>query len=97
MLRSVGLYVCSSSFPPRYRGEVPDKEAFDKQIAKLSLKLDVYDEILGKQKYLVGDVRHLFLVDKRISLINTFLFFLPSRKLRLLTFITSLWDVRLPV
>jgi len=39
----------------RYRGETPNKEAFDKHIANLSLKLDVYDEILSKQKYLVGD------------------------------------------
>jgi hypothetical protein len=58
---SVSLYVRSSSFPlplQRYRGETPDKEAFDKHIANLTLKLDVYDKILSKQKYLVGDVRH---------------------------------------
>ena len=56
--------------PSRYRNETPDKEAFDKHIANLSIKLDVYDKILSKQKYLVGEVRHLFLVDNRISLIN---------------------------
>ena len=55
---SIGLYF-RSSFPQRFRGETPNKEAFDKHIADLSSKLDVYDKILSKQKYLVGDVRHL--------------------------------------
>ena len=50
------MFVHRLSFPTRYRGETPDKEAFDKHIANLSLKLDVYDKILSKQKYLVGDV-----------------------------------------
>jgi hypothetical protein len=59
MSMSVGLYVRSSSFPKRYRNETPNKEAFDKHIANLSLKLEVYDKILSKQNYLVGDVRHL--------------------------------------
>jgi glutathione S-transferase len=60
MSMSVGLFICSF-FLPRFRGETPDKEAFDKHIAKMSLKLDVYDQILSKQKYLAGDVRHLSL------------------------------------
>ena len=57
------MFVFRYFLPPRYRNEIPDKEAFDKYIAKLSLKLDVYDKILSKQKYLAGDVRHLFLVE----------------------------------
>ena len=83
--------------PKRYRGETPNKEAFDKHIANLSLKLDVYDKILSKQKYLVGDVGIYFLADKWISLINTHFLLLPPRKLRSLTFITSLQHVCLPV
>ena len=40
----------------RMRGLQPDKEAFEKHIAALALKLDVYEKILSKQKYLAGDV-----------------------------------------
>ena len=40
----------------RYRGLQPDKEAFEKHIAALALKLDVYEKILSKQKYVAGDV-----------------------------------------
>ena len=38
------------------RGLQPDKEAFEKHIAALALKLDVYEKILSKQKYIAGDV-----------------------------------------
>ena len=41
----------------RRQGLTPDKEVYDKHIADLSGKLDVYDKILSKQKYLLGDVR----------------------------------------
>ena len=41
---------------PRYQGLPPDKEAFERHIADLTVKLEVYDKILSKQKYLVGDV-----------------------------------------
>ena len=44
-------------FYHRKLGLDPDKEAFDKHIADLSGKLDVYDKILSKQKYLLGDVK----------------------------------------
>ena len=50
----VGSYVCFHSI--RRQGLAPNKEAFDKHIADLSGKLDVYDKILSKQKYLLGDV-----------------------------------------
>jgi len=33
----------------------PDKEVYGKHLADLSGKLDVYDKILSKQKYLLGD------------------------------------------
>ena len=50
----VGSYVCLLS--TRRHGLAPDKEAFEKHIGDLSSKLDVYDKILSKQKYLLGDV-----------------------------------------
>jgi hypothetical protein len=37
--------------------EEPDKAVVDKNMATLTSKLDAYDVILGKQKYLAGDVR----------------------------------------
>ena len=40
----------------RMRGLQPDKEAFDKHVAALALKLDVYEKILSKQKYVAGNV-----------------------------------------
>jgi len=43
------------------QGLTPDKEAYEKHISDLSGKLDVYDQILSKQKYLVGN--ELTLVD----------------------------------
>ncbi|KAF8806030.1 glutathione S-transferase [Phlegmacium glaucopus] len=39
----------------RIKGLTPDQAIVDKHIADLSSKLDVYDNILSKQKYLVGD------------------------------------------
>ena len=47
----------------RRQGQAPDQEAFDKHIADLSGKLDVYDKTLSKQKYLLGDVRKFLLGD----------------------------------
>ena len=38
------------------RGLQPDKEEFEKHIAALALKLDVYEKVLSKQKYIAGDV-----------------------------------------
>ena len=49
-------WVAGSFYNRRYRGLPFDKEAFDSHIATLALKLDVYDEILSKQKYIAGDV-----------------------------------------
>ena len=37
-------------------GGTSDKAVFDGLISALSMKLDVYDEILSKQKYLAGNV-----------------------------------------
>ncbi|KAF9459960.1 glutathione S-transferase [Collybia nuda] len=46
--------VVENIFKPFFGG-TPDPEAFKKIIAKLEPKLDVYEEILGKQKYVGGD------------------------------------------
>lgn len=39
------------------KGMTPDKAVFDKHIETLTAKLDGYDRILAKQRYLAGDVR----------------------------------------
>ncbi|KAF8881354.1 glutathione S-transferase [Infundibulicybe gibba] len=39
----------------KYRGLIPDQAKVDENIALLSTKLEVYDQVLGKQKYLAGD------------------------------------------
>lgn len=41
-------------FDSKYYNEEPDKAAVENNIAAWSSKLDVYDVILGKQKYLAG-------------------------------------------
>ena len=55
----VDSYVCLLSI--RKKGLIPDREVFERHIADLSDKLDVYDKILSKQKYLLGDVSRFFL------------------------------------
>jgi hypothetical protein len=40
-----------------YFGAVPDQALVDAQLEILDKKLDVYDVILSKQRYLAGDVR----------------------------------------
>lgn len=45
----------------RLRGVETNQAAFDKLIKSLLAKLDVYDKILGKQKYLAGDVSYEFI------------------------------------
>jgi glutathionyl-hydroquinone reductase len=37
-------------------GQVPDKAVFDSLIESLSAKLDAYEVILAKHKYLAGNV-----------------------------------------
>jgi len=50
-----GLLVGKEVLYKRRQGLIPDQEVFEKHIADLSVKLDVYDKILSKQKYLLGD------------------------------------------
>ena len=71
----------------RHQGLTPDREAFEKHMVELSGKLEVYDKILSKQKYLLGDVSQGSSCSY-IDLINTF--FSIYRKLVLLTFIIFL-------
>ena len=42
-------------------GLKPDQAVFDDLIKSLSARLDVYEVILSKQKYIAGNVRLLFL------------------------------------
>lgn len=59
----------------RFRGLQPDKEEFEKHIAALALKLDVYEKILSKQKYVAGDVCVLHnYVNMNIHLYSFFFF-----------------------
>ena len=57
----IGLCVCLFS---RRQGLEPNQEGFEKHIADLSGKLDVYDKTLSKQKYILGDVRKFLPVDR---------------------------------
>lgn len=41
-------------------GATPDKAVFDKAIAELGKKLDVYEVILSKQTYAAGNVSRIF-------------------------------------
>ena len=54
------LHLLIYLFSARRQGLTPDNEVVEKHIADLSAKLDVYDKILSKQKYLAGDVRLFF-------------------------------------
>ena len=62
MYVTVGSYVCTRS--TRGQGLAPNKEAFEKHKADLSGKLEVYDKVLSKQKYLLGDVSFFRLINK---------------------------------
>lgn len=46
----------------RAKGLVTDQVALDAAVASLDAKLDAYEVILGKQKYLAGDVRSKFAI-----------------------------------
>ena len=37
-----------------------NKEVVDSSLKELGLRLDVYDQILSKQKYIAGDVSRVF-------------------------------------
>jgi len=54
----------------QYKGLTPDKAVFENLIEQLNIKLDAYDEILGKQKYLAGDVRFICLFVGCIQLVH---------------------------
>ena len=44
-------------FKPHY-GEVTNEALVTELVGRLEIKLDAYEAILSKQKYLAGDVRH---------------------------------------
>jgi len=46
--------VAEKIFKP-WRGLTPDEKVFQDHIANLSVKLDIYNDILGRQKYIAGN------------------------------------------
>jgi len=40
----------------------PDQAVVEKHLQELGAKMDVYDKILSKQKYLAGDVRTSYII-----------------------------------
>ena len=44
----------------RRDGLIPDYDRFNEIYSQLAEKLDAYEDILSKQKYFAGDVRHQF-------------------------------------
>jgi glutathione S-transferase len=60
-------------FKPHY-GQVTNEALVTELVAKLDGKLDVYEVILGKQKYLAGNVRHARSVSEdEVVLMGSFL------------------------
>lgn len=56
----VNLLSCTDrplSYSPLFDGAAPDEEVASEHQAKLEAKLDAYEVILAKQKYLGGNVR----------------------------------------
>lgn len=51
-----------------------DKEVVDSSIKELGLRLDVYDQILSKQKYIAGDVSRFFTITVNLDRSETTLF-----------------------
>ena len=49
-------YYTKGTLFSQFYGLKTDEARYDRVIADLSKKLDVYDKILAKQKYLAGDV-----------------------------------------
>jgi hypothetical protein len=52
------LVLAFTALPSGTRGLTTDEERVTEVAATLGQSLNAYDVILGKQKYLVGDVRH---------------------------------------
>ena len=55
----------------------PDQAVLEEHLRKLGEKMDVYDKILSKQKYLGGDVR-THRISYPYTTISTFTFFLQE-------------------
>lgn len=55
----------SLTFDLRYRGLKTDDARLAEHLKTLEAKLDVYDVILSKQKYVAGDVSTLYLLFRR--------------------------------
>ena len=66
------LFVSHSDtlFHPRYRGLTPDPAVYEVAISTLNTNLDVYNTILGKQKYLAGDVSLMSCVPSDVAILT---------------------------
>jgi len=54
----------------RYYGLETDQAVLDQHVKDLSVKLEVYDQILSKQRYLAGDVRtYILSSDKNLTVL----------------------------
>ena len=51
----------------QYRGLATDEERVKDLVPQLEAKLDGYETILSKQKYLAGDVRFSFPFERRVE------------------------------
>ena len=58
----------SESFLFSLHGLTINEDTFDELIGDLDKRLDVYDQILSKQKYVAGEVRFSFLPPYRLYL-----------------------------
>ena len=58
----------SEPFLSSLHGLTADEETFGELIGDLDKRLDVYDQILSKQKYVAGKVRFSFLPPYRLYL-----------------------------
>ncbi|KAG6846724.1 hypothetical protein H0H93_012222, partial [Arthromyces matolae] len=54
----------------KWTGEDPDPVIFDALIQKLDAKLEGYDKILSKQKYLAGNVRFILCMEMQPALLG---------------------------
>ena len=55
----------------RYRGLEPDQAVLEGHLRELGAKMDVYDKILSKQKYLGGDVHTSYIIPHTTNLFFT--------------------------
>ena len=80
----IAVAISEEKLYKQYRGQTTNEEHLKALIALLENKLDAYDKILSKQKYLAGDVSHAKKLREQLTLMIFLqeitladLFFLP--------------------